>query len=184
MSARVGERPRRERLRPPAHTSRFLEVATLRDAAAVAALRCATADRLTAEHGEGPWSGQTSATGMRSAMARAVVYVHRERGAIVATFALSPRKPWAIDPAYFTAARVPLYLTSMAVRPDRQRAGLGRRCMRELPRIARDWGADAVRLDAYDAPAGAGGFYAACGMRESGRVVYRRAPLVYYEWVA
>jgi hypothetical protein len=39
----------------------------------------------------------------------------------------------------------------------------------------------ALRLDAYDADAGAGGFYAKCGFREVGRVVYRKNPLVYFE---
>jgi GNAT superfamily N-acetyltransferase len=120
---------------------------------------------------------------VRFEMTRGVVYLASERGMQVATFTLSRRKPWAIDTAYFTACRAPLYLTAMAVRPDRQRRGVGRRCMRELAVLAKDWGADAVRLDAYDAAAGAGGFYAACGMREVGRVAYRGMPLVYFEWV-
>jgi hypothetical protein len=38
-----------------------------------------------------------------------------------------------------------------------------------------------IRLDAYDGPAGAGGFYAKRGFREVGRVVYRGTPLVYFE---
>jgi GNAT superfamily N-acetyltransferase len=70
----------------------------------------------------------------------------------------------------------------MAVLPARQAAGIGRRCMREVAILARDWQADAVRLDAYDAPAGAGGFYARCGLAQVGRVTYRGAPLVYFEW--
>jgi hypothetical protein len=52
-----------------------------------------------------------------------------------------------------------------------------------VPAIARAWPADAVRLDAYDAPAGAGGFYARCGYRERGRVTYRGVPLIYFEHV-
>ncbi|HEY1600831.1 MAG TPA: hypothetical protein VGG64_14580 [Pirellulales bacterium] len=47
--------------------------------------------------------------------------------------------------------------------------------------MAYGWPADAVRLDAYDASAGAGGFYSHCGFSEVGRPVYRGAPLVYYE---
>ena len=43
------------------------------------------------------------------------------------------------------------------------------------------WPADAIRLDAYDAPAGAGDFYAKCGFREVGRATYRGVPLVYFE---
>jgi len=36
-------------------------------------------------------------------------------------------------------------------------------------------------LDAYDATAGAGWFYAKCGFRETGRVTYRNVPLRCYE---
>ena len=49
--------------------------------------------------------------------------------------------------------------------------------------VARAWPADAIRLDAYDADAGAGSFYAKCGFRERGRIVYKRDLLVYYELV-
>jgi hypothetical protein len=36
-------------------------------------------------------------------------------------------------------------------------------------------------LDAYDAAAGAGRFYARCGYQERGRVVYKGDPLIYFE---
>ena len=41
--------------------------------------------------------------------------------------------------------------------------------------------AAAIRLDAYDSTAGAGGFYARCGYREVGRVTYRGTALIYFE---
>jgi len=72
-------------------------------------------------------------------------------------------------------------MVAMAILPQRQRQGLGRRCLEEAQRIARAWPADAIRLDAYDADAGAGGFYARCGYAERGRLTYRNAPLIYYE---
>jgi GNAT superfamily N-acetyltransferase len=99
----------------------------------------------------------------------------------VATFQLGTRKPWAIDVSYFSKSTRPLYLTAMAVDPDAQGNGVGRRCVEEILRIAREWPADAIRLDAYDASAGAGAFYAKCGFREVGRVIYRNNPLVYFE---
>ena len=40
---------------------------------------------------------------------------------------------------------------------------------------------DVIRLDAYEGPVGAGGFYARCGFREVARVTYRKTPLIYYE---
>ena len=45
----------------------------------------------------------------------------------------------------------------------------------------RRWPAQAIRLDAFDAEAGAGLFYAKCGYAERGRVTYRNVPLIYYE---
>jgi GNAT superfamily N-acetyltransferase len=109
------------------------------------------------------------------------VFVVRERERLVATLCLTTRKPWAIDPSDFSAARRPLYLVSMAVAPDLQGQGIGRRCLEDAARIARAWPADAVRLDAYEGPAGAGEFYRRCGYTEVGRKVYRTVPLVYYE---
>ena len=72
-------------------------------------------------------------------------------------------------------------MTNMAVHPDVQRKGVGRQLMKEAEAVACAWPADAIRLDAYDAKAGAEGFYAKCGFREVGRVTYRRVPLVYFE---
>jgi hypothetical protein len=53
--------------------------------------------------------------------------------------------------------------------------------MEDARTIAESWPADAIRLDAYDAKAGAGSFYSKCGFHERGRVVYKGDPLVYYE---
>jgi ribosomal protein S18 acetylase RimI-like enzyme len=161
-----------------------LEVASPGDAAAIAALRNAAADALTRAFGKGHWSNQTSERGVSSAMhAHSKVYVARRRGRIVATLTLQTKKPWAIDTAYFTPCKRPLYMINMAVDPAHQRSGIGRACLEDTLRAVAQWPGDAVRLDAYDATAGAGGFYARCGYREVGRVVYRTVPLVYYEFL-
>jgi GNAT superfamily N-acetyltransferase len=158
-----------------------LDVATEGDAPEIATLHAAVAERLTLEFGAGHWSRAPSERAVAASMRRATVYLVRQRGKLIATLTLSTRKPWAIDKSYFRPAARPLYLTSMAVDPARQRKGFGRRCMAEAVRAARTWPADAIRLDAYDAAAGAGGFYVKCGFREVGRVVYRKNPLIYYE---
>jgi len=155
--------------------------ATTADAAALAALHTAVAAHLTKLHGPGPWSSETSEKGVLFAMRNSQVYVARLGAELVGTLRLATKKPWAIDIRYFSACRKPLYLLGMAITPDRQRQGIGRRCLKEAERITKDWPADAIRLDAYDATAGAGGFYASCGWRETGRVTYRGAPLIYYE---
>ena len=72
-------------------------------------------------------------------------------------------------------------LMAMAVSPDDQRKGIGRLCIDETRRIAGEWPSDAIRLDAYDAAAGAGEFYRKCGFKEVGRATYRNVPLIYFE---
>ena len=151
------------------------------DAIELAALHTAVAGRLTATCGKGPWSSQTTERGMLFAMRTSEVFVARDDTGIVGVFQLATKKPWAIDPKYFTPCGRPLYLTGMAVALDRQRQGIGRKCLEEARRIATEFPAGAIRLDAYDAPARAGKFYARCGFVERGRVTYRGVPLIYYE---
>jgi GNAT superfamily N-acetyltransferase len=153
------------------------------DASPLAALHTAVADHLTGLHGHGPWSSKTSEKGVLYAMRTSQVFVARLGSEIVGTLRLATKKPWAIDTSYFSTCRRPLYLLAMAVTPGRQRQGFGRRCLQEALRVAEAWPADAIRLDAYDAKAGGGGFYARCGWTERGRASYRGAPLIYYEFI-
>ncbi len=155
--------------------------ATPADVPAIAALQNAAAGALTARHGEGHWSGLVTERGALLAQRHARVRVGRLGRRIVTVLRLAPKKPWAIDVAYFTPVKRPLYLTGMAVSVVHQGRGLGRLALADARAVARTWPADAIRLDAYDAAAGAGPFYAACGFEERGRVVYRGNPLVYYE---
>jgi GNAT superfamily N-acetyltransferase len=158
-----------------------LIAATVGDAAEITALRTAVADRLTRDHGLGHWSSGVSEKGVLYAMRSSPVFVARDGGRIVATLRLATKKPWAIDTTFFSVVRKAVYLLDMAVDPDSQRRGIGRACLDEAARIAHDWPSEAIRLDAYDATAGAGEFYAKCGYREVGRVTYKKAPLIYYE---
>ena len=153
------------------------------DAAAIARLHCASADALTAKFGKGPWTMQTTEKGVLYALRNSFLYVARDAETIVGVLQLVWKKPWAIDPTYFTPAAQPIHLIGMAVAPERQRSGIGRWMMERAFDTAKELGADAVRLDAYDAKAGAGKFYAKCGFAERGRVVYRSVPLIYFERV-
>ena len=98
---------------------------------------------LTERYGEGHWSGEPTERGVRFHLGMSRIFVVRSRGRILATLRLSTRRPWAIDPAYFTPCKRPLYLLDMAVEPGKQGAGLGRRCMALVPTLARAWPADA-----------------------------------------
>ena len=158
-----------------------LEPVTERDWLPLVAMRAAVAEQLTAVHGQGPWSHAPTIKGLLRELRTSRVFVARDRGGVVASLRLATKKPWAIDVHYFHACRRPIYLLSMAVRPELQRQGIGRRCLEAAVERCRDWPADAIRLDAYDAAAGAGPFYAKCGFSEVGRKVYRGCPLIYYE---
>jgi GNAT superfamily N-acetyltransferase len=158
-----------------------LTPATAADAAAIAGLRNAVASDLTARFGTGHWSSTWTARSVRADMKRQSIYVVRRRGRIVGTLALTTKKPWAIDRRYFQRVKRPLYLLAMAVEPARQRTGIGRACLRAAVRICREWPAQTLCLDAYDAEAGAGDFYRKCGFSEVGRAEYRNTPLIYFE---
>ncbi|HJX83018.1 MAG TPA: GNAT family N-acetyltransferase, partial [Candidatus Angelobacter sp.] len=141
------------------------------------------AEHLTQKYGQGRWSSATTEkTALRNIRTSRVI-VARSGDSIVAALRLATKKPWAIDPKYFTRVPKPLYLTDMVVAPAMQRKGVGRRILEEAANVARAWPSDAIRLDAYDAEAGAGKFYAKCGFREMGRVTYRKTPLIYFELI-
>ena len=151
--------------------------ATLHDVAVIAALQNAAAGALTARH----WSSLVTERGAALSQRHARVRLGRSGRRVLTVLRLATKKPWAIDVAYFTPVKRPLYLTGLAVSVPHQGQGLGRQALEDAGGVARAWPASALRLDAYDAEAGAGSFYAACGFRERGRIVYKGDPLVYFE---
>ena len=159
------------------------DIATDSDAAAIASLRTEVAEDLTRLYGRGHWSFGATEKGVLRGITTSKVLVARTDGRIVGTLRLATKKPWAIDAKYFSSVRRPLYLIDMAVDPQLQRHGIGRYLLDEARIAVRAWNGEAIRLDAYNAPAGAGGFYARCGFREVGRVSYRGVPLIYFEWL-
>ena len=161
-------------------TLRFRD-ATAKDVAAIAGLLNATAGALTAKFGEGRWSAMTSERSVELSLRHGRLRVGVDGKRILTTLRLATKKPWAIDVAFFTPAKRPLYLTGMAVSVANQRHGLGRAALDDARAVAAAWPADAIRLDAFDAPAGAGGFYERCGYEARARVAYKDDPLIYFE---
>lgn len=155
--------------------------ATLDDVPTIAALHNAAVGALTARFGPGHWSSLVTERSTAFAQRHARVRVGVTDRRIVTVLRLAKKKPWAIDVAYFTPVKRPLYLTGMAVSVAHQGHGLGRLAIEDARNTAQRWPADAIRLDAYDAEAGAGPFYAKCGFEHRGRVVYKGNPLVYCE---
>lgn len=159
-------------------------LATEADVAALVALHAAVADELTRRYGQGVWSSKPGERSILHQLSRPRFekqLIARDGKNVVGTLRLATKKPWAIDTVYFSPVERPLYLTSMAVHPRLQRAGIGRRLLREAEILARAWPGDAIRLDAFDGEAGAGGFYAKCGYREVARAAYRTVPHIYFE---
>jgi GNAT superfamily N-acetyltransferase len=155
--------------------------AGLEDVPVIAAIQNAAAGALTARFGEGHWSSLSSERGVSLGLRHGRIRLGRVGKRIYTVLRLATKKPWAIDVAYFTAVKRPLYLMGMAVSVGHQGQGLGRQALADAVSVAKTWPADAIRLDAYDAVAGAGDFYAKCGFCERGHVVYKGNPLVYYE---
>ena len=124
-------------------------------------------------------SERSVARGLKSSR----IVVATRRGRIVGTARMETKKPWAIDLKYFTPACKAVYLHNVDVRPELQRSGIGRQLIERVKVVAKEWPVDAVRLDAYDGPAGAAPFYTKCGFKKMGHAVCRGVPLVYFELV-
>jgi GNAT superfamily N-acetyltransferase len=160
-----------------------LVLASASDIPELVAMRTRVSQNLAKKFGEGYWAGRPTEGGERFLMRIGQVYIARYRGRLIATLALSTRKPWSIDVKNFRASAKPLYLRAMAVEPARQGKGLGRQCIADVRRIAAEMGRDVIRLDAFDCAAGAGEFYRECGFTEVARVVYKGVPLIDFEMV-
>lgn len=153
------------------------------DAPELAALHTAANEALTKGFGQGPWSSIATEKGVLFAIRNKHMLIARKGKRIVGTLILQTKKTWAIDVSYFTPVKKSLYLTGMAVLPAMQKQGVGRALLEEATKIARRWPSDAIRLDAWDADAGAGPFYAKCGYREVAHAAYKANPLIYFELV-
>jgi GNAT superfamily N-acetyltransferase len=157
-------------------------VATNADAAAIAALRMATARTLTEQFGAGTWSfAMETEASVRAEIRSSTILFAREAGVVLGTLRLATRNPWLGNTDFFTPCARPIYLTSMAVQPNRQRQGIGRQLLGEARRVALELGGEALRLDSYQEPAGAGDFYRKCGFREVRRGDYNGTPLIWFE---
>jgi len=167
--------------------SMTFDLARADDAVGITAVRVRAAEHLTERFGRSHWSSIATERGVLQAVQlpahRSRTLVARDGGRVLGTLRIATKKPWAIDRAYFVDVPLPIYLTDMAVDPSVQRSGIGRALLDEAAEEVRRWPGQAIRLDAYDATAGAGPFYRKCGYREVGRVVYRGVPLLYFEFL-
>jgi ribosomal protein S18 acetylase RimI-like enzyme len=160
--------------------------ATRADIRALTALRTAVAQELTHQHGGGPWSALPSRATVTRQLRASNMLVARNGTEIVGTVRLIRANPLLLDASAFTPVGVALYLIGLAVAPRHRSQGVGRALVDACKAIACAWPAQALWLDAYEHPAGAGGFYVRCGFRKVGLTLFKDAPqahhLSFYEW--
>jgi GNAT superfamily N-acetyltransferase len=161
-----------------------ISVASARDARALTALRAGVAQEMTRVHGEGHWSARPSRADVLRQLRASRVLVARHKDEIVGTVRLAQVLPGIIESSAFTPVESALYVLGLAVSPARRGLGIGRALMEAAKDAARAARAQALWLDAYRHPAGAGPFYLKCGFRRVGETRNRELPLVYFEWLA
>ena len=157
--------------------------ATELDISALLTLQLAVDADQERRFGENRWSTAINERSVARGLRFSRILVAIRNGQIIGALRMETKKPWAIDLRYFTPVGRALYLHDVNVDPRRQRAGVGRQLIEQAKVAAREWPVDAIRLDAYDGPAGGGPFYAKCGFTQVGRAVYRSVPLLYFESV-
>jgi len=152
------------------------------DVKSARAIRVDAAAALTQRYGSGHWSGEPSIATLKRHKEAGALYVVECDGDLVGTFKLDDKKIGFYRKAWFTRPDDPAaYLMNMAIAPERQREGIGRKTMVEIEGIVRRRALKALRFDAYDGPAGAGGFYRKCGYELMHKGTINGTALEYYE---
>ncbi len=134
------------------------------DVALVRGILDAAASDLTTRFGQGHWSTVRTTETLQKYAGDGVLHIVEADGVPIGTLRLTDRKIGFYKKEWFARPQDPAaYLMDMAVHPNHQRTGMGRRSMALAEGVARRAGLRAIRLDAYAGAAGAGGFYKKCG---------------------
>jgi len=157
-------------------------VARRDDTQPLRAVRIAASDKLTKRYGSGHWSLVTGVSTIQKHIQARTVWVGELSGKLVATLRFTEskvgfyRSSWFSDPEACAG-----YLMHMAVSPDKQKRGYGTALLREVEAAAINRGLEYMRLDSYDAPAGAGPFYVKAGYNLVHSREINGVPLQYWE---
>ena len=128
---------------------------------------------MTARWGLTHWMPPPPVEIMRRHAAEKDVYAVRQGGETVATFTFGlsgwpeASRPYWADPDARAA-----YVARLAVRPDAQGHGLGRWCMDQVERLARERGCASIRLDAVAGFDGPLALYRSLDYEERGVIVW------------
>jgi GNAT superfamily N-acetyltransferase len=146
-----------------------------------ATLAAAAADLVT-RFGPGHWSTVRSAESLRKYAGNGVLYIIEADSLAVGALQLTTRKIGFYREEWFAPRQGTVgYLLDMAVHPDHQQRGIGRRSMELVEGLAQLAGLRAIRLDAYRGSVGAGTFYKKCGYASVHKGEMRGVPLEYFE---
>lgn len=144
-------------------------------------LSAAAADLVT-RFGSGHWSTVRSDKSLRHYASNGVLYIIEANSLVVGALQLTTRKIGFYREEWFAPRQGPVgYLLDMAVHPNHQQRGIGRRSMELVEGLAQLAGLRAIRLDAYRGRVGAGTFYKKCGYVSVHKGEMRGVPLEYFE---
>ena len=138
---------------------------------------------MSERYGQGPWSACPSQAEVARQLRASHVLVARQGAGIIGTVRLVRALAGLFDSSAFTPVAQPWYVLGLAVAPEFRGAGVGRQLIVAARETARSRGAQALWLDAYEHPAGAGSFYFKCGFRQVGRTEHADVPLLLFEWL-
>ena len=161
------------------------EVRRAADAAAIHALLTECGQDMKERLGLGTWAPYRPLAVVEQRVAAGEVYELTERDEAVATFTAADEAPPWYELDWFSDPEAPaLYLSAVGVRPDRQGAGLGKRCVEVAEDLARARRCSAVRLDTAGENEPAQVFFRRCGYEQRSPVLdYGRFSIVYFEKV-
>lgn len=127
-------------------------------------LSVAAASDLVDKYGQGRWRVAAARKTLKRNQQSDSLFVIVKDAVIVGTFCFTTKKAGFYRRGWFAFPDDPAgYLLNMAIAPQHQRQGIGREVMNHIDQLARSMKLLAVRFDAYEANAGAGGFYRKCG---------------------
>jgi GNAT superfamily N-acetyltransferase len=135
---------------------------------ALHAIVAACGEHLLAAHGLAHWVPAWPLERMRAEAAEREVWSVWDGERLVGTFTVGLTPIAAYRPEIWRDADPALYLNRLAVPPSLQGAGVGRECMAEIERLARERGCRTVRFDAVTAMTAVCDFYRRLGYADRG----------------
>ncbi|MDD6050761.1 MAG: GNAT family N-acetyltransferase [Clostridiales bacterium] len=159
----------------------MLMKATAADFSAVCVLYRTICDQMAADDSpQWVWGVYPSDDILQESLAAGTLYVAREGETLLAAVTVDT----CFEPEYegvnWLFGTRPGAFHRLAIAPDQQGRGLGRKLLNDVMALLRDLGCDALRIDTYATNLHAQRLYESCGMRKAGEVIFAHRPLPFY----